>query len=341
MKWFSLLLVALVTVTVVTRISRASDPAARLSPASPLQSSSWHRLAAPADWRGDYFTDIDLTSADEGWAVGTLATAHYIDAAWHTVTTPYSRTLSAIDMVSPSDGWAVGDRGTILRYQNGEWSLASSPTTKYLRAIAMVSPTDGWSLGEDGVILHYTGGSWQSTISPTKNWLEAVDMISPTDGWAVGSNAAILHYVNGTWQIVEEHLGWGSLTDVDMVSPTDGWAVGDGGIIIHYDGSSWREMASPTDEQLLTIAMVTSTYGWAGGAGLLRYEDGTWQDTAIPDNCSDDGLVASITMLSADEGWAVGSCNMILHYFSESLQLRDGVSATHSRSFLPYLLSRR
>ena len=58
-----------------------------------------------------------------------------------------------------------------------------------------------------------------------------------------------------------------NLYSVDMLSSTDGWAVGAGGIVLHWDGSTWRKVTSPTTNWLYSVTTVSATDGWAVGNG--------------------------------------------------------------------------
>jgi len=66
------------------------------------------------------------------------------------------------------------------------------------------------------------------------------------------------------------------LYSIDMISPTEGWAIGSKGIILHYNGGRWQQVSSPV-------------------------QDGSYLN--------------SISMDSAEDGWAVGD-GVMLHYAS-------------------------
>jgi hypothetical protein len=179
--------------------------------------------------------------------------------------------------------------------------------------------------------------------------LTAVDMSSPADGWAMGRQRAasanggssddpayVLHYTGGRWMHVQTSIrAW--ITAIKMLSPTDGWAIGSS--VYRYDGVSWRKVTLPANGQLNAIAVVSPTNIWiaSGGASgghatILHYDGSHWtqQDTpALLDFFTINGL----SMVSASEGWAVGSAMLdgskgwypptgaVLHYINGAWQL--------------------
>lgn len=148
--------------------------------------------------------------------------------------------------------------------------------------------------------------------------LYAVGMSSPTDGWAMGGKnqgssqepAYVLHYTNGHWVHVEAPILTG-INVIKMLSPTDGWAVGNG--VYHYDGSSWQAVKLPVSSYFFTLSAVSPSDIWIAGDGLdgghsliLHYDGTSWRQQLSPD-LLDNFAIYDISMLSADDGWAVGS----------------------------------
>ncbi len=205
--------------------------------------------------------------------------------------------------------------------------------------------------------------SQKATLTPaiepgSQLGLTAVGMSSPTDGWAMGYQRAasakgdssndpayVLHYTGGRWIQVQTSIR-DQITAIKMLSPTDGWAFGTR--FYHYDGVSWREVTLPAHIQQPNyvrpnaIAAVSPTNIWIAGTGsgdtpdghatILHYDGSNWtqQDTpALLDYFTINGL----SMVSASEGWAVGSATLdenkgyypptgaILHYINGAWQL--------------------
>lgn len=152
-----------------------------------------------------------------------------------------------------------------------------------LTAIAMSSATDGWAFANDGsvmagapdTVLHYTQGKWVKVKTDINANIEAVKMLSPTDGWAIGS--AVYHFDGTDWQQMDvgDSGSLGSYQTISAVSPTNVWIAGMGHtsqpLIVHYDGHTWTQQRMP-------------------------YMAG-----------NDSMVINSIAMVSATEGWAVGT----------------------------------
>jgi photosystem II stability/assembly factor-like uncharacterized protein len=288
--------------------------------------------------------DVSMVSPEEGWVIGDenegAAIFQYSGGKWTETSLPQPLrvdTLRSISMVSASEGWSVGDGSTFLHYSNGTWSKADTPAginpDLYVRSVDMLSPSEGWAIGADAhggasTLLHYTGGKWASVHNPTSEIMSSLNFGSAEDGWAVGSNGTILHYSNGAWQQYTSPM-LSELRSVDMVSQNEGWVVGSGGrqnIILHYAGSKWSKVESPTDPNLTitSISMVSTHEGWAVGntedyssgvtsGVILHYNGDTWAREEMPGIPSFRALY-SVSMVSSDEGWAVGQGFTLLHY---------------------------
>lgn len=172
--------------------------------------------------------DIQMLSADEGWAVGTGVILHYLAGRWQKILLPPANSpgsyvspadckhLTGLHMVSSDEGWAVGASGclagkhgsNVLHYEAGSWSHVDLESviahTMDLQDIEMVSPSEGWVVGGEtgpdtsiGVILHYKDGEWSLVEDSLPAPLNAIDMVSPDEGWAVGRQGQVLHYKDG------------------------------------------------------------------------------------------------------------------------------------------------
>ncbi len=158
-------------------------------------------------------------------------------------------------------------------------------------------------------LLHYTHGKWQlafaqSTI-PQINLFSA-EMASTSEGWAVGDESnpngvgprgdipIIFHYAVGQWRQWTQPIRWlnnassasnanmGTLLSIATLPDGEAWVAGNNGIILHYTGESWVQQASPTDEMLNAIAMVSARDGWIVGTGgtVLHYDGQRWSKVA-------------------------------------------------------------
>jgi len=216
------------------------------------------------------------------------------------ITPPANPPINSIYMLSPNEGWAVGN---------------STPTTD----IDYAFPP----------ILHYDGSTWNLVPAPK----------SPTELPILPTPASY------------------ALTSVSFGPPgnpigrNDGWAVGyfefgtPAAVALHWDGVTWRPQlagipvtptSTPDAGRLLSVSMVSSTDVWAVGQNAAETAGVFWHWTGVP------GLgggwnepqapVTSVTafrsvfMVSASEGWAVGTMlsgapagsSNIYHYYGGS-----------------------
>jgi len=210
--------------------------------------------------------------------------------------------------------------------------------------MAMVSPAEGWAVTTTSTphgypqILHYTHGQWQVALTVSGNaTFTSIAMGSPTDGWATGIGAGtsnLWHYTQGTWQYVPLADPQGAaLTSLSLVSADEGWGIGTSsvstskndqvphtaGALWHYRQGVWQVVARHTDAhgqtvQVTALQAVSAGDVWVSeadstGRQFLHWTAGGWQTVAAPIR---DGIT-SISLLSAQEGWAVGGAGQILH----------------------------
>ncbi len=272
---------------------------------------------------------ISMSSAAEGWAVGTTdgdhpqgVLVHYQRGKWTAINNPYDTgILRGVFMLSDSDGWIVGDKGTILHYSSGRWIKVNSPVSTALGSIYMTSPTEGWAVGD--AILRYQNSVWTPVSTPAHDFfLFSITAPSWAGGWAVGGAGTIMHYNNGLWKVVTPvpHI---DLYGLAMIASNEGWAVGSGGSagnILHYQDGQWQVARAPDPQAALgAITMVSADEGWAVGHDrsgttgyILHYLNGRWLEVPSPTRV----FLLGITMVSSTEGWAVGSQGTILHYLN-------------------------
>ena len=170
---------------------------------------------------------------------------------------------------------------------------------------------------------HATAQTTATTVPKGFVTFNAIGMASATDGWAFSQSSSgtdviqtsILHYTGGRWVETPTRL-LGSIAAVKMLSPDDGWAVGDK--IYHYEGTHWLEMNDHLPDYagatFNALSVVSSTDVWFAGAYyggqtlILHYDGHTWTQQRTPPIASGDSIaINSIAMVSATEGWAVGT----------------------------------
>ena len=294
---------------------------------------------------------ISMVSPDEGWAVGVTrlhtppASApwpeygdpvilHYSQGHWKPVPFPpdvKSRigcrtsgiacpaiSLRDISMVSATDGWAVGNSvlppnadgitfGVVLHYTGGKW-VFDRLLGSQLSSVFMRTASDGWMVGQGGnggaSVFHFDGGSWTAVNGSAFTSLlpQTIVALSATDVWLGGTDFS------------------GSGFDGDAPE-----------VILRYDGSRWLQQSSDlANARIYGMALVSPGEGWAvgslsGGTGphpahaaqalVERYSHGKWQrETSFADPLAGPGSsLYGIAMVSASEGWAVGSDGLIVH----------------------------
>jgi photosystem II stability/assembly factor-like uncharacterized protein len=294
---------------------------------------------------------LSMDSATEGWAVGNTTPRpdpkyagfldtdpvmlHYLNGTWSVVPNPTrARTagasviLTSVSMDSPSDGWAVGHSvhltvpgviadgatmGITLHYTGGQWTVADefyayAPTSVFMRAA-----DDGWIVGDaDGMVLHYDGRAWTPAPVPLREsllpaavsgfgggdvWVAATDYGASANSSGFDGNApeVVLYYHGQSWtreSLPDPHV---RISQFAMTSPTVGWAVG---VLPRPTGPSGSGDATKPDNAI-----------------ILRYQAGTWEEQARfagPVNTSTS--FNDIAMVSANEGWAMGTGGLIVHY---------------------------
>jgi hypothetical protein len=255
------------------------------TPVDPLRPAIWHysggqwQLVTMPDPPPAMLWALDMTSAEEGWAVGGLGTSssvilHYAGGAWRVFADDIPASLlSDVEMVSPDDGWIVGMR-SLLRFRAGGWQMVD-PQFEGI-SLDMISADDGWAVGGTEVH-HYAAGSWQGvTFSEPLTELEAVDFVNTSSGW-IGGGHYLRHIRNGALDGAEVPTA-NYILDIEMLGEDDGWAVGGlseskPAVIMHYQGGNWVSATCPISGVLRAVDMVSPTEGWSAG---FHFPNGQW-----------------------------------------------------------------
>jgi hypothetical protein len=233
---------------------------------------------------------------------------------WSLVPSPNQGTgdnqLQAVAAVSANDIWAVGS------YVNDTWNRT--------------------------LVMHWDGLSWTVVPSPNgsaqDNYLYSVSAVSATDAWAVGIYYAgtiprtqILHWDGTMWAVVASpNVGTqhNFLADVWAVSADDVWAVGfylennmTKTLALHWDGWSWSVVPSPNvgtlDNVLRGVSAASANDVWAVGVHtdypnlpartmVLHWDGTSWSVAPSPSVGTYDNSLSKISVVSADDAWAVG-----------------------------------
>jgi hypothetical protein len=261
---------------------------------------------------------------------------------------PANAYLSDISLSSAHDGWAVGGiripdlagqnfsaaQGVLVHYHDGIWTAARDSFPNIgLDGVSMLSASEGWAVGQvdnitgtdrytGAVLLHFTSGHWRTVSTPTLATLHprAIHMFAPSSGYIVGvtnvpstaapgsvdQRVAIAIYQNGAWGLITTPFDFPN-SQVVMVSASEGWASAledltkPGGVenqqatIYHYLNGVWTKAlafpgyvtslsaASPADVWALAVQCVNCT---EPKPRIERYNGTAWEQMSPPDQAS-------------------------------------------------------
>jgi hypothetical protein len=177
----------------------------------------WTEKPAPDGVDGE-ISDVDLLTADEGWAVGTQRDRPLIlrrtAAGWAPVPVPVFEVAVSLESVyatSSNDAWAVGSQkhGTgraalMLHWDGISWSEIALPTPpgyyySSLVSVAATSASDVWAVGTrcpllgtcDPWVLHLAGATWRTEPTQSIFVLTSLVAFAPNDVWIFGQTVDI------------------------------------------------------------------------------------------------------------------------------------------------------
>jgi len=238
--------------------------------------------------------------------------------------------VSALAAISTNDVWAAGhftipgthtDHGLIEHWDGSRWSLVPNPNpgtrSYFIKAVSAVSSNDVWAVGfsndQNGnnpktLTEHWDGSQWRIIPSPnvgTDSFLLGDVAISSSNVWAVGlgirssGGSALIEHWNGTkWSLVSSpNVGspFYYLGEARAISANNIWAVGS---------------ASDTRNVFHT---------------LVEHWDGTqWTIVRSPNVGSNNNFLNSVTTVSANDVWAVGTSTNNSHIDKTLIEHWDG-----------------
>ena len=212
-------------------------------------------------------------------------------------------------------GMLLAAGGALAQDICGTWNHSPTPNPNelfsQLRGVAAISAADVWAVGQydslagtytpllRAVTAHWNGSSWSvvptPAVGPSGTTLTGVAADGPSDVWAVGYSSTygtpqtlVQRWDGAQWSVVPSPVisGGSSLEAVTLVSANDAWAVGNraGGLpdysatvvtlAVHWNGAAWVAVPSPNVSN-------------------------RWND------------LASVSAVSSDDVWAVGSSRNI------------------------------
>jgi len=200
--------------------------------------------------------------------------------------------LYGVAAVSDRDVWAAGLSGgsaLIVHWNGSTWSQAQ-PASGYFNGLAASPARDVWAVGGTSwfgagkaLAEHWDGSSWRqaATQSPAGGGdFNAVTALSPSNAWAVGlvgpgpgtpspTTPLIEHWNGKAWTIqhIQVPAGGGQFTGVAALSPSSAWAVGQTGessegtgqrtLIEHWNGKAWTRVPTPNEGIMSTLRAIT------------------------------------------------------------------------------------
>jgi hypothetical protein len=280
-------------------------------------------VPSPSPGSFDSLSGIVTLGTDDAWAVGNYIDAggfdrtlieHWDGRGWRQAASRNPAVddgLVAVTAVSPTDVWAVGsmssgapfsDRPLIEHWNGSAWQVVPAPGDGTLTGLAAATADDIWAVGSalngnqpvKTLAEHWNGTRWQIVASrnpaPYGNRLSAVSVAGPDSVWAVGTAAT-------------SEFGTGSLAE-------------------HWNGTRWSVVGIPAvglDDTLRAVTSAGAGDVWAVGGydvqtpegtatyALIEHWDGTrWSVAPSPGPTGLD-VLESVTAVSADDIWAVGS----------------------------------
>jgi hypothetical protein len=285
---------------------------------------------------------------------------HWNGTAWSIMPSPNPSgsqiMLDSVAAVASNDVWAVGqaDEQLIEHWNGSSWSIVSSPVPPFTSGdkdlgVTAISATDVWAVGQAGwntLTENWNGTSWTNVSSPntgqSSDYFNGVAAVSSNDVWAVGRYAGtpgqtlIEHWNGSNWAIASSPGPLGaqaSLQAAAAVSTSDVWAVGyvypsnaspAQTLIEHWNGATWSVVPSPNatsgDNQLLSVAAVSSTNVWAVGYSINpnvlgvtdqitlfeHWNGSSWSIVPSPNVANEGNELRGIAVASVGDIWAVG-----------------------------------
>lgn len=165
--------------------------------------------------------------------------------------------------------------------------------------------------GDKNIIINVGTLAWLPQTSNTSHSLRAVSFVNSTTGWVAGSNGTMLKTINAGVSWSSQTTNTSNLINgIYFFDASTGWLVGDGGIIkkTTNGGDNWTSQNSTTADNLYAVQFIDGNIGWAvGGSGqgtiLKTTNGGTTWTSQTPGY----GQLYSLSMVSANIGWVVGS----------------------------------
>lgn len=279
-------------------------------------------------------TDLDILSAEHGWAVGVNGYILRFDGTtWETVVAPTEAgdSLTQVQVADVDDvfilGYSAGNQDFVLHYDAGTWTRTLSPIVGQFSDLELLSTDDGWIVTQNGGVLHWDGSGWRDrsatvTPPPAGPQIGELRMFSTTFGVAAAGNA-ILTYTGEGWQpapLGDRHV---TVNAVEVLSPT--FAVAVGSVINEqrlgeesyagwqFDGADWigqwQSYPACGADSVQDVSLLDLEFGWMTGfkdcndgyGDLMQFVSGnfSWSGDTFPQG----QWPRRLTAISNTDGW--------------------------------------
>lgn len=306
--------------TSMLRLSRANHDLGRPTMVQETWAFAEQRAAT-----GVALWDIDATSRDLAWAVGSSGTVlHTTDggATWPAQASGVADNLLNVHMVDPSTGWVVGDNSRVLRTTDGgsNWTLQTpGGAAANYRDVDALDASTAWVVGSGGAMRRTDdgGATWTVVSGGPAGDVTGVAMLSPTTVVVTTATPREIWRTTDrgvTWTLAST-AGTCNWYSIDAASPTVLFASGcsnnlarssDGGQTWTVRTDGWNE-----GDDTVAISPMIAYFSDVGG-GIDRTEDGL---VTLPFHPTPvviaDNRVTGIAAAGADTVWAVGDSGTI------------------------------
>jgi hypothetical protein len=299
-------------------------------PSTSASAATWSTVLTQSVGTQSTLAAVDLTSAGDGWAVGSAITTGGLTERWNgqrfsLVSSPNILStqgasafggLSGVDALSATSAFAVGSSAfygsdglqhstaVAERWNGTGWSLMTVPNNPMINSfndVKAFSASDVWAVGRAGdslsgasLAMHWNGSTWTKVNTPSPgtrdNTLLGVAGSGPNDVWAVG------YY---------RDLPYGNRARHSLA--------------MHWNGSTWTRVTTPDVGPIQTflrdVVVLSPTNAWAVGwasggidgttAVVLHWDGRAWSTATAPAL----GTLNAAAGLTSSNLWTVGSSN--------------------------------
>lgn len=192
-----------------------------------------------------------------------------------------------------------------------------------------------------GTLTCHTWQSMSASQPNENNQFTSVAVLSTNDVWLAGKNYVpdsqvirplVQHWDGQHWQTFfppNPSSFDGTVNSIAAGSDSDVWVVGTAytspattiPLTAHWDGHSWHllpSISSSSFSELYGVAVLASDNAWAVGSIfggdfsqtlILHWDGSAWQRVKSPNIADENNQLTSISALSANDIWAVGTSN--------------------------------